>query len=132
MPIEVRARESLGAPPRFTEDTVTTTIKRHTVGVPSSLFLAVGLGAMGLSLICHLGGRGKWGNFIAQWVPTLLITGVYNKLVKVAGHDPKDRRPMRGEQAAGISNRPLADEQAEQRNLPPRGLGTGIGARTAV
>ena len=26
-------------------------------------------------------------NFLGQWVPTLLIFGLYNKLVKVAGHD---------------------------------------------
>jgi len=33
---------------------------------------------------------GKWheGLFIGQWVPTLLILGLYNKLVKVAGSDP--------------------------------------------
>jgi hypothetical protein len=29
----------------------------------------------------------KWGNFIAQWVPTWLIIGLYNKLVKLEGHD---------------------------------------------
>jgi hypothetical protein len=31
------------------------------------------------------------GNFIAQWVPTWLIIGLYNKLVKVEGHDQIDR-----------------------------------------
>jgi hypothetical protein len=46
---------------------------------------------MGLSLLGQLGGRGKWGNFIAQWVPTILIMAVYNKLVKLEGHDKRDR-----------------------------------------
>lgn len=132
MPLEEQAREYLGAPPRPTEDELTKTIERYTAAIPSSLFLAVGLGAMGLSLIGQLGGRGKWGNYIAQWVPTLLIMGLYNKVVKVDGHDREDRGAMRGRQAAGISNRPLPDEQAEQRHLPPRGQGMGIGARTAV
>jgi hypothetical protein len=43
----------------------------------------VAIGAMALSLTFQLTGRGKWGNFIAQWVPTCLIIGVYNKLVKL-------------------------------------------------
>jgi hypothetical protein len=38
-----------------------------------------------------MGGRGKWGNFIAQWVPTWLVIGLYNKLVKLEGHDRYDR-----------------------------------------
>jgi hypothetical protein len=41
--------------------------------------------------VAPLGGRGKWGNFIAQWVPTVLTLGVYNKLVKFEGHDRFDR-----------------------------------------
>jgi hypothetical protein len=30
------------------------------------------------------------GDFIAQWVPTWLIIGLYNKLVKLEGHDQLD------------------------------------------
>ena len=59
--------------------------------IPSSAYLGVAVGAMGLSLLCQMTGRGKWGNFIAQWVPTLLIIGLYNKVVKVEGHDRTDR-----------------------------------------
>ena len=47
--------------------------------------------AMGLSLACQVTGKGKWGNFIAQWVPTSLIIGLYNKLVEMEGHDRYDR-----------------------------------------
>jgi hypothetical protein len=49
------------------------------------------MAAMGFSLFCQLVGRGKWGNFIAQWVPTWLIIGLYNKVVKQEGHDQFDR-----------------------------------------
>ncbi len=59
--------------------------------IPSSAYLGVALGAMALSLVCQATGQGKWGNFIAQWVPTWLIIGVYNKLVKLEGHDQHDR-----------------------------------------
>jgi hypothetical protein len=55
---------------RPTEDQFTKTIESYTAAVPSSSYLAVAIGAMGLSLACQVAGRGKWGNFIAQWVPT--------------------------------------------------------------
>ena len=73
--------------PRPTEDQFTKTIESYTAVVPSSAYLAVAIGAMGLSLLCEVAGRGKWGNFIAQWVPTWLIIGLHNKLVKLEGHD---------------------------------------------
>jgi hypothetical protein len=77
--------------PRPTEDQFTKTIESCTAAIPSSGYLAVALGAMGLSLACQVAGRGKWGNFIAQWVPTWLIIGLYNKLVKLEGHDQYQR-----------------------------------------
>jgi hypothetical protein len=77
--------------PRPTEDQFTKTIESYTAAVPSTGYLAVAIGAMGLSLACQVAGRGKWGNFIAQWVPTWLIIGLYNKLVKLEGHDRYDR-----------------------------------------
>ena len=69
------------------EDQFTRSIEEYTAAIPSSAYLGVALGAMALSLVCQVTGRGKWGNFIAQWVPTWLIIGVYNKLVKLESHD---------------------------------------------
>jgi hypothetical protein len=77
--------------PRSTEDQFTKTVEEYTAAIPSSAFLGVALGAMALSLALQLGGQGKWGNFIAQWVPTWLVIGLYNKLVKLEGHDQTDR-----------------------------------------
>jgi hypothetical protein len=77
--------------PNRTEDQFTKTIEDYTAAIPSSTYLAVAIGAMVLSLMCQATGQGKWGNFIAQWVPTWLIIGVYNKLVKLEGHDQYDR-----------------------------------------
>ena len=68
------------------EDQFTKSIEKYTAAIPSSAYLAVALGAVGLSLVAQLAGRGKWGNFIAQWVPTWLILGLYNKVVKTEGH----------------------------------------------
>jgi hypothetical protein len=77
--------------PKPTEGEVTKTIEDYTASIPSSAYLGVAVAAMGLSLLCQISGKGKWGNFIAQWVPTWLIIGLYNKLVKVEGHDQIDR-----------------------------------------
>ncbi|HET9786890.1 MAG TPA: hypothetical protein VFP47_07140 [Pyrinomonadaceae bacterium] len=46
---------------------------------------------MGASLLFLVVGQGTWGNFIAQWVPTWLIIGLYNKIVKLEGDDKFDR-----------------------------------------
>jgi hypothetical protein len=93
--------------PRPTEDQFTKTIESYTAAVPSTGYLAVAIGAMGLSLACQLAGRGKWGNFIAQWVPTWLIIGLYNKLVKLDGHqrrrDDDWKRIADKEANAGLS-----------------------------
>lgn len=74
-----------------TEDEFTKSVEKYTASVPSSAYLGVAVGAMAVSLYCQLTGRGRWGFFIAQWVPTWLIIGVYNKLVKLEGHDHMDR-----------------------------------------
>jgi hypothetical protein len=77
-----------------TEDRFTETVEEYTSSVPSSAYLGVAVGAMAISLALQLRGEGKWGNFIAQWVPTWLLIGVYNKLVKLDGHDQSNRREM--------------------------------------
>ena len=123
-----RSAGSRGVPPPR-EDEVTKTIERYTATIPSRALLALALGAMGVSRVTQLGGRGKWGNFLAQWVPTIIVLGIYNKLVKLEGHDQYDRGQgrmpydsgQRSQSAIGISNRPLAEEQSEQADLPPRG-----------
>lgn len=84
------------AQPRRTEDSLTKAVEEYTAAVPSSAYLGVAVGAMALALMLQLVGRGKWGNFVAQWVPAWLIIGVYNKLVKLEGHEPGERYQNRG------------------------------------
>jgi len=79
-----------------TEDSGTKSVEQYTASIPSSAFLGVAIGAMMLSLALQLAGRGKWGNFIAQWVPTWLIIGVFSKLRKLERHDQVDRCHNRG------------------------------------
>lgn len=58
-------------------------IEEQTKKVPNVLFLSLGLASMAGSLILALNRRKELANFVGQWVPTLLIFGLYNKIVKV-------------------------------------------------
>ncbi|MBX3468536.1 MAG: hypothetical protein KF878_16815 [Planctomycetes bacterium] len=62
-------------------------IERQTAKLPSDLFLWASLGSVVGSLALKTMGRDRDAEFVGQWVPTLLILGLYNKIVKVAGHD---------------------------------------------
>ncbi len=53
-----------------TEDKFTKTVEEYTASIPSSAYLGVAIAAMGISLLFQATGQGKWGNFIAHWVPT--------------------------------------------------------------
>jgi hypothetical protein len=70
-----------------TEGRVATGIEKRTSRVPSDVFLWTALGSVAGSLVLALSGKQKIANFVGQWAPTILILGLYNKLVKVAGHD---------------------------------------------
>ena len=69
------------------EGIVARTIEEQTAKLPSDLFMWAALGAMGGSIFLHCSGRKHESLFVGQWVPTFLIFGLYNKLVKVAGSD---------------------------------------------
>lgn len=73
-----------------TEGPVAKTIERQTSKIPSDMFLWAAVGSIAASLSLELMGKKQAGNFIGQWAPTLLILGLYNKLVKVAGSDKYD------------------------------------------
>jgi len=45
------------------------------------------VGVMAGSLALQMMGKKEQSNFVGQWAPTLLILGLYNKIVKVAGSD---------------------------------------------
>jgi len=69
------------------EGTLARAIEQQTAKLPSDTFLWASVGAMGVSLLLTMCGHQQKANFFGQWVPTLLIFGLYNKIVKVAGHD---------------------------------------------
>lgn len=69
------------------EGQTATYIERHTSKLPSDLFLWLAFGSIGGALTLRIMGKGDGANFVGQWAPTFLILGMYNKLVKIAGHD---------------------------------------------
>ena len=71
--------------PEHAEGNLARLIEQQAAKVPSHWFLFAALGAMALSLGLELAGRTRASRFVGQWPPTLLATGVYNKLVKTLG-----------------------------------------------
>jgi hypothetical protein len=62
-------------------------IEEFTARLPSDTFLWLAGGSILGSLGLMLSGRRHDALFVGQWAPTFLILGLYNKIVKVAGHD---------------------------------------------
>lgn len=67
------------------EASFTRLIEQQTARVPSHWFLFAALGSMTASAVLQGMGRAKESSFVGMWAPTLLIMGVYNKLVKSLG-----------------------------------------------
>jgi hypothetical protein len=69
------------------EGSIARAIEQQTAKLPSDTYLWAAVGSMGLSLALELMGEEKKANFVGHWAPTLLIFGLYNKLVKLQGSD---------------------------------------------
>jgi hypothetical protein len=69
------------------EGKVARAIEDQTAKLPSDTFLWAAIGAMAVSAGLQVAGNKQVSNFIGQWAPTLLIFGLYNKLVKQRGSD---------------------------------------------
>ncbi|MBC7793898.1 MAG: hypothetical protein H7Z43_09325 [Clostridia bacterium] len=69
------------------EGPVARSMEKHTSKVPSDWFLWAAGGSVLLSLALQATDRKETANFVGHWAPTILILGLYNKLVKQLGHD---------------------------------------------
>ena len=69
------------------EGPVAKAIEKQTAKLPSDTFLWAAGGAIAGSLALQLMDKPRFSLFMGQWAPTLLILGLYNKLVKQLGHD---------------------------------------------
>lgn len=74
---------------RFPEGKTATAIERQTARLPSEFFLIAAGGSIAASLTLKMMGREKDALFVGQWAPTFLLLGIYNKIVKIFGTDPR-------------------------------------------
>jgi hypothetical protein len=83
------------------EGRLTRQVERETSRIPSVAFLSLAGVAIAASLVLQSVGRKETSLFVGQWAPTLLVLGLYNKMVKVAGHD-SSRSSRGGRELEGL------------------------------
>lgn len=77
--------------PEHKEGKMAKMLEEQTAKIPSDVYLWAAVGTMALSLGLFLTKQKHASIFFGQWAPSLLIIGLYNKLVKVEGHDSEDK-----------------------------------------
>ena len=76
--------------PKHSEGTVAQAIEAQTAKVPSDIFLWAALGSMAISATLKIMRKNHTALFVGQWAAPFLLLGLYNKLVKLEGHDGED------------------------------------------
>ena len=76
---------------KYREGEIAKKIESQTAKIPSDVFLWAALGSMAVSAALHLSQKKGKGLFVGQWAAPLLLLGIYNKLVKLEGHDREDK-----------------------------------------
>lgn len=84
------AKEKVQTSSKRREGDVARTIESETARIPSDVYLWASLGSMAASLVLKILNKERTALFIGQWAPSFLILGLYNKIVKVSGHDKKE------------------------------------------
>jgi hypothetical protein len=74
------------------EGRIARSIEHETAKLPSDTFLWAAVGAIAASAVLQSMGNKHASIFVGQWAPTILILGLYNKLVKQLGSDAMERR----------------------------------------
>ena len=79
------------------EGELTKKIEKVTAQIPSVGYLGLALGSMALSIgFALVKERKDIANFVGLWVPSFLLLGIYNKIVKTEGSDQEDRMESLG------------------------------------
>jgi hypothetical protein len=72
------------------EGEMTKKIESYTARVPSLGYLGLALGSLAISAGLAVATRRKnMATFVGLWVPSFLLMGIYNKLVKLEGSDSR-------------------------------------------
>ncbi|MFD1143170.1 hypothetical protein ACFQ4C_18735 [Larkinella insperata] len=73
--------------PSHKEGPVAEAIEEQTAKLPSDLFLWASVASMGVSLFYKFQHENDKALFVGQWAAPFLLLGLYNKIVKLEGHD---------------------------------------------
>jgi len=73
--------------PEHKEGEVAKAIEEQTAKLPSDIFLWAAVGAIAASAVLQVMGKKETSLFVGQWPAPFLLLGLYNKLVKLEGHD---------------------------------------------
>jgi hypothetical protein len=76
-----------------TEGRATKAIESQTAKIPSGVFLTAALASMAVSATLKCMGHKHTALFVGQWAAPFLLLGLYNKLVKLEGHDQESNEP---------------------------------------
>ena len=77
------------------EGKITKSVESFTSQIPSMAYLLLAVGSMAASAsLVMFAKRKTLANFVGLWVPTLMLVGVYNKLVKLEGSDRFSRNDL--------------------------------------
>ncbi len=88
--------------PKHKEGKTAKMLEEQTAKIPSDVYLWAAVGSMALSLGLYLTKNKHASIFFGQWAPSLLIIGLYNKLVKVEGHDSDDDKQNTKQSYKGV------------------------------
>ncbi|MBX2907696.1 MAG: hypothetical protein KF744_16745 [Taibaiella sp.] len=78
----------------YNEGFLTEELEKQTAKLPSDLWLFAALGSMGLALMLGVLRQKHLALFVGQWAAPLFAIGIYNKIVKIEGHDRNDKAKL--------------------------------------
>lgn len=100
--ISDEAHEIAARPP--VEGEMTKRIEQQTAKIPSIGFLGLAVGSMVASAaLAFVADRKELANFVGLWAPSLLLIGIYNKLVKLEGSDFRTHPQFAQQGGQGVS-----------------------------
>lgn len=107
--IASQAHEIASQPPH--EGRMTKRIEQQTAKIPSIGFLGLAVGSMVASAaLAFFAQKKELANFVGLWAPSLLLIGVYNKLVKLEAEGGFGQQGFsgRGQQGRNVSGQDYA------------------------
>ena len=119
------AHEIAARPP--VEGEMTKRIEQQTAKIPSIGFLGLALGSMVASAaLAFVAQRKELANFVGLWAPSLLLIGIYNKLVKLEGSDFRSHPQYAQQGGQGVSAQGYGSQSYGIQSYGSQDVGQGV------